>query len=47
VHTFASLALRAGLPITTLAAVLGHDATMLMRVYGHTVRRGHAAKALQ
>jgi len=27
-HTFASLALRAGVPITTLAAILGHDTTI-------------------
>jgi integrase len=48
-HTFASLALRAGVPITTLAAILGHDTTMLMRVYGHQIPSAEdtAAKALQ
>jgi integrase len=48
-HTFASLGLRAGVPITTLAAILGHDTTMLMRVYGHQIPSAEdtAAKALQ
>lgn len=48
-HTFASLALRAGVPITTLAAILGHDTTMLMRVYGHQIpsTEDTAARALQ
>ncbi|MBV8164904.1 MAG: tyrosine-type recombinase/integrase [Candidatus Eremiobacteraeota bacterium] len=48
-HTFASLALRAGVPIPTLAAILGHDTTMLMRVYGHQVPSAEdtAARALQ
>jgi hypothetical protein len=43
------LALRAGVPITTLAAILGHDTTMLMRVYGHQIPSAEdtAAKALQ
>ncbi len=40
--------LRAGV-ITTLAAILGHDMTMLMRVYGHQIpfAEDTAAKALQ
>jgi integrase len=48
-HTFASLALRAGVPITTQAAILGHDTAMLMRVYGHQLPSAEdtAAKALQ
>ena len=48
-HTFASLSLRAGVPITTLAAILGHDTTMLMRVYGHAIPSAEdtAARALQ
>jgi integrase len=48
-HTFASLALRAGVASTTLAAILGHDTTMLMRVYGHQIPSAEdtAAIALQ
>ncbi|MBC5805907.1 MAG: hypothetical protein DLM53_03375 [Candidatus Eremiobacter antarcticus] len=44
-HTFASLALRAGVPITTLAATLGVDTSMLMRVYGRQIPSAEATAA--
>jgi integrase len=34
-HSYASLALKAGVPITTLAATLGHDVQTLMAIYSH------------
>jgi hypothetical protein len=33
--TYASLALKAGVDITTLAAALGHDVQRLMAIYSH------------
>lgn len=48
-HTYASLALKAGVPITTLAATLGHDTKTLMDVYGHHIPSAEdtPAKAIQ
>lgn len=48
-HTFASLALKAGVPITTLAATLGHDVQTLMSIYSHHIPSAEdtAAKAMQ
>jgi len=48
-HSFASLALARGVPITTLAATMGHDTSVLMKVYGHALpsAEGTAAMALQ
>jgi site-specific recombinase XerD len=48
-HSFASLALARGVPITTLAATLGHDTAVLMKVYGHAIPSAEdtAARALQ
>jgi integrase len=48
-HTYASLALKRGVPITTLAAILGHDTKTLMDVYGHHIPSAEdtAARAMQ
>jgi hypothetical protein len=43
------LALKAGVPITTLAATIGHDVQTLMSIYSHHIPSAEdsAAKALQ
>lgn len=48
-HTYASLALKADVPITTLAATLGHDVQTLMAIYSHHLppAEDSAAKAME